>query len=341
MRKLNKIMCLIMCLILIFPMSVTANENEDNKDYEKIYVNLGGEPFGIKMYTDGVYILKTESFINKDGIECCPAEEAQLKSNDVIKKANNVDITTNDELKEIIENSKGEEINLVVDRNREIIDLSIKPQKSDDGSYKTGMWIKDSAAGLGTISFYSEKLGGFCGLGHGMCDAETNKLIPVTSGEADYARVTTVTKSTNGNVGSLNGYFTNEKIGEFTGNNDTGIYGKLTTNINNNLIEIAKKNDISRGNAKLYTTIEGEHPRYYDINIVMIKKGDKKINLVIKITDEELLNSTGGVVQGMSGSPIIQNGKLVGVLTHVVVNNVDYGYGIFAQTMYEELEKAS
>ncbi len=329
---------IMMCLLLIIPISVTASE-EDTKT-EDIYVNLGGEAFGIKMFADGVYILKTEAFKNSMDTICCPAEEAGLKCNDVIKEANNITITSNEKLKNAIEGSQGKEIHLKVERNKEILSLDIKPQLSCDGSYKTGMWIKDSAAGLGTISFYSSELGGFCGLGHGMCDSETEKLIPVTKGEADFANVTTITKSSNGNVGTLNGYFTNEKIGNFTINSESGIYGILSTDVQkDNKIQIAPKEDVSKGKAKIYTTINGDSPQYYDVNIVMVKKADDRINLIVKITDEKLLESTGGIVQGMSGSPIIQNGKLVGVLTHVVVNNVDYGYGIFAQTMYEQLKE--
>lgn len=340
MKKTKKYtIILIMCLLLILPMSVTANEEQTEK--ENIFVTIGGEPFGIKMFTDGVYILKTESFINLNGFTCCPAEDAGLKCNDIIKKADNIPITSNEDLKNVIEKSHGKEIPLSVERNNEILTMNIKPQLSKEDNYKTGMWIKDSAAGLGTISFYSEELGGYCGLGHGMCDSETNELIPVSTGEANFANVTTITKSSNGNVGTLNGYFTNDKIGNFIINSESGIYGRLTTEIHkDSKIQITPKEDVTKGSAKLYTTINGGTPQYYDISIIMIRKANEKVNLIVKITDDRLLNSTGGIVQGMSGSPIIQDGKLAGILTHVVVNNVDYGYAIFAETMYEQLREA-
>lgn len=338
MKKTKKsIIFILMVTLLILPTTVTA---EDTSNDEKIYVTLGGEPFGIKMYTDGIYVLKTEGFINESGNICCPAEEAGIKCNDVIKEANGIKINENSDLKKIIEESKGNEIKLKVTRGEEEIYIKLKPILSAEGFYKTGMWIKDSAAGLGTISFYSEELGGFCGLGHGMCDNETQELIPITNGEANFAYVTSVTKSSNGNVGTLNGYFTDKEIGTFSINNNIGIYGELSDNIDKNeQIQIASKEEVVRGNAQIYTTINGQTPRYYDVTIVLTNKINDSVNMIIKVTDEDLINETGGVVQGMSGSPIIQNDKLVGTLTHVLVNNVDYGYGIYAETMYEQLKE--
>ena len=338
MKSFKKSICLLLLsLLLISPTSVTAETNNFSED---IYVTIGGEPFGIKMYTDGVYILKTESFEGAQGNLCCPAEDAGIKSNDIIREINDCKITSNEELKTIINESKGNKLTFEIERNEEMVTLDITPMLSEDGTYKTGMWIKDSAAGLGTISFYSEQSGSFCGLGHGMIDDDTKELIPMTTGDANFANVSSVTKSTNGNVGTLNGYFLNEKIGNFNINTESGIYGKLTTeNLKDEKILLGNKDEVKRGAAKIYTTIEGQTPDYYDVEIIMIKRYDDKINLIIKITDERLLNITGGIVQGMSGSPIIQNDMLIGVLTHVVVNNVNYGYGIFAETMYEKMNE--
>lgn len=337
MRKIKKTICLVLlAAMLIMPTPVTAENNKS----EDIYVTLGGEPFGIKMYTNGVYILKTESFEDSNNSPCCPAEDAGIECNDIIKEVNDNIITSNDDLKEIIDESNGEELKIKIEREKEELTMSVVPRLSSDGSYRTGMWIKDSAAGLGTISFYCEESGSFCGLGHGMIDNDTKELIPMTKGEANFANVSSVTKSSNGNVGTLNGCFLTESIGTCSINTESGIYGKLKTEkIKDEKIIIGKKDEVKRGPAKIYTTIEGQKPQYYDVEIIMIKKYDDKINMIIKIIDERLTDKTGGVVQGMSGSPIIQDDKLVGVLTHVVVNNVDYGYGIFAETMHEKMKE--
>ncbi|MBQ2943312.1 MAG: PDZ domain-containing protein [Ruminococcus sp.] len=299
-------------------------------------VILGGTPFGIKMFSQGVMVIDTET-VNNGSTIINPAEKAGIKPNDIILSAMGKNIKTNEQLSEIIENSQGNSIELAIKRNDKNIKVIVKPVKNSEGIYKAGMWVKDSAAGIGTVTFYSDELNGFCGLGHGICESSTGMLIPLDYGTVDKAYIADVTKSYDGKVGSLNGYFTNEEIGTATLNINEGIYGITDYNIGQS-IEIAEADEIKTGKASIYTTINGNAPEYYDAEIVKINRNSAKPDMIIKITDEELISVTGGIVQGMSGSPIVQNGKLVGAITHVIIDDVDCGYGIFAQRMMEELE---
>lgn len=325
---------LIILLILLFT-TLTPTGIYAAKESESIKVIPGGEPFGIKLFSEGVMVTKIEGF-NKNGDLLSPAETAGIKINDIIICADDKKISTNADFKEIVESSEGKEIKLKIKRGDKELTTIIKPMENEDGVYKIGMWIKDSAAGLGTITFYREDNMSFCGLGHGICEAQTGNIMPLSYGDIESAYITSVTTSKNGNVGTLNGYFTGELIGEATNNNETGVYGRLVSNtLNKKEMEIAGIEEITKGKAYILTTVNGNEAESYEVEITKIKKNDSLINMVIEITDEELLSVTGGIVQGMSGSPIIQNGKIVGALTHVLVDDVTKGYAIFAKTMYE------
>lgn len=334
MKKSSKFTAyLIIIISLLIPVNAYASKNED------IYVALGGEPFGIKMFSDGLIVVKIESFETEKG-SCCPAEDAGINVNDIIYSANNILLKSSTNLKEIIATSNGEKINLKIKRDEKYLNIELTPQMSTDGDYKAGLWVKDSAAGIGTITFYNDKYTSFCGLGHGICDTETGALIPISYGEVDEASISSVTKSSCGNVGTLNGYFTDNVIGDAVENNQTGIYGiSKSTNYQKNIIPLAKPEEVVKGKAYIYTTTQGSKAEKYEIEITKIDMNDETVNMIIKITDERLLDITGGIVQGMSGSPIVQNDKLVGAVTHVLVDDVAYGYGIFAQTMYEVMEE--
>ena len=332
--KLFIIICLASALVCM-PKVSAANKAKP------MIVIAGGEAFGIKLFSEGVIVTKTESFIC-EGKSVCPAEYAGIKVNDIIIGADNISINTNKDFKNIIENSEGKSIEIKLRRNDKEIITNLIPLKNENDKYKAGMWIKDSAAGLGTITFYSEELNSFCGLGHGICETDTGKLIPLSFGDVEYANVTSVTMSKNGNVGTLNGYFTDNDIGTAKLNNENGIYGTLKNPVNKTeYIEIADSDETEKGSAYILTTLSGETPKKYDVKIKKIKKHNDQYNLVFEITDEELICICGGIVQGMSGSPIIQNGKIVGAVTHVFVDDVTTGYGIFAEKMYDEMLNVS
>lgn len=329
--KKRKVFSIYLALIIIFSSVYTtqiyAAENEK--------VILGGTPFGIKMFSQGLMVIKTEAVKTTEG-RTCPAEKSGIKVNDIIVSANEKEIKSNEELAKIIENSEGKNVRIELKRNEQLIKTIIAPVKNDEGIYKAGLWVKDSAAGIGTVTFFTKESNGFCALGHGICESNTGMLIPLAYGEVENAYIASVTKSSDGKVGALNGYFTNGTIGTATLNSNEGIYG-TSDYCSGTEIEIADCKDIEVGKAKIYTTVFGEQPEYYDAEIVRIGRNSQHADMIIKITDKELLERTGGIVQGMSGSPVIQNGKLAGAVTHVIIDDVDCGYAIFAQRMFEVL----
>jgi len=212
-----------------------------------------------------------------------------------------------------------------------------------------GIRVRDSSAGIGTSTFYSPSLNISCGLGHGICDVDTGEILTINSGEAVPANIVSINKSSAGSPGELKGQFLEGSFGKIIANNETGIYFSDKYEDLNNLKKLAVKQDIKVGDAKIYTCVDGVTPKYYNCKIEKINYNNNITkNMVIKITDKELLDKTGGIVQGMSGSPIIQNNMLVGAITHVFVNDPTKGYGIFAENMLlsaknsrTDLEKAS
>ena len=207
-----------------------------------------------------------------------------------------------------------------------------------DGLYKGGLWVRDSTAGIGTLTFYEPESGRFGGLGHGICDVDTNELMPLGSGEILPVAISGIVPGQRGAAGELQGYFSSDAaIGEMSANTETGVYGTLYQSPQQGeTLPIAMKQQVHAGKAQILATIDGQGPQYYDIEIESVNYDENKItkNLVIKVTDSHLLERTGGIVQGLSGSPIIQDNRLAGAVTHVLVNNPQKGYGIFAETMW-------
>ena len=306
-------------------------------------VEICGTPFGIKIYTEGVMIIGISEVYSKNGF-VSPAKNCGLKKGDVLKKVNNKEIYTNEELEKIIENSEGNEISLIVQRCGDIFETLLKPVKSyDEGKYRAGIWVRDSSAGIGTLTFRNPKTKFFAGLGHGICDVDTGNIIPLFRGEIVNASIFEIKKGSAGVPGELHGNFVDLKSkGEIFSNTESGIYGRyFEESKNENLFSVAMKQNVKTGPAKLFTTVDGNVPKYYDINIDSINYNVNlpTKNIKISVKDAELLKKTGGIVQGMSGSPIIQNDMLVGAITHVFINNPAKGYGIFAETMLTNSNK--
>lgn len=331
MKKIPKLLSVAMTFVILSTTTIiSVNANDDKK-----YVTLGGEAFGVKLYSDGVMIINLESYFNGEKY-VCPAKESGLQEKDIIKSIDNKEIKSNEELQSIITSCDGQKLEIDFERDGKLINTTIEPSKNTVGMYLIGAWVRDSCAGLGTITYYDEDNGYFAALGHGICDTDTNSLIPVESGEIVKAEIIGVTKSTSGKAGSLDGYFTENKLGTLAKNTQLGIFGKISDNIpKQDKIELGNNNDIKIGDAKILATVNGNPPEYYDIKITRLCNFSKNSNenFVIKITDKKLIQSCGGIVQGMSGSPIIQNNKLVGAVTHVFVNQPDEGYGVVIQNM--------
>ncbi len=304
-------------LLLLCP-TVTAHAETDRRS-----VILGGTPFGLTMYTGGVIV------VNVDESYDSPALTAGVRSNDVITKANGKDVTSNEQLRQLIESSQGADIELSLMRGKSPISLSITPEQDDDGNYTAGMWVRDSTAGLGTVTYYDPATRSFGALGHGICDRDTGMLLPLGRGRIMKAEISSVSKAQKGVAGGLNGYMGDEVIGEMTLNNDYGVYGRYEADPPGDEIECALDSDIRTGEATVYTTTDGTGVHGYTVNIESIRLSDNSgQNMVLRVTDEEFLDATGGIVQGMSGSPIVQDGRLIGAVTHVFINSPEKGYGI-------------
>ena len=234
----------------------------------------------------------------------------------------------------------GESYKIKVKRDGRYKTFVLTPVYSErEGCYKAGMWVRDSTAGIGTITFYNKNEGTFASLGHQINDVDTMEIMPLLEGEAVSATVTRVQKATAKSTGSLCCEFNDEVIGVLLDNNENGLYGAYAR-IDDyaRAYTVAPKQEVKRGAAKIISTVDSGKPQSFDIEITHIRyrNNSSQKDIVFKVTDKELLKLTGGIVQGMSGSPIIQNGKLVGAVTHVIVSNPEKGYGIFAETMVEE-----
>lgn len=310
---------------------------------EDVYVMPGGHPFGIKLFTKGVIIVGISDIKTDNGF-CNPAKQAGLQKGDIILSVNSKEISSNEELIKIVEQSNGDDLNAEVVRNGIKYETTIKPVKGDlSGNYKVGMWVRDSSAGIGTITFWDKKTQIFGGLGHGICDIDTGELLPLSHGDIVKANINGISKGTRGNPGELKGYFIeSQPVGKLTNNTYSGVYGKLDgIDFEKEPVPVAMKQQVKTGKAQILTTIIGNTPEYYDIDIIRINYNEESPskNMIIKITDHKLLNQTGGIIQGMSGSPIIQNGMLVGAITHVFVNDPQKGYAIFAENMIYMLQE--
>jgi len=326
---------------------VSLQANKANTDEIMLYP--GGVPFGIRFYTKGVMVIDISEVIGEQG-KSAPAAAAGLMANDVIQKVNDTEIHSVEQVTDFVKNSDGKPIELVVVRGESKLNLSLTPAKSlPNGEYRAGMWIKDSAAGIGTMTFFDPRDNSFGGLGHGICDPDSGDLLPLNKGIVTDVKISGITKGEKGTPGVIRGYIASNDRGRLTGNFETGVYGfvdEQPKNLPEGPLPIAKSNEIEEGAAYIWTTLDNSIPRKYEINIVKANAGNGMVkNFVIQVTDPALLEQTGGIVQGMSGSPIIQNGKIIGAVTHVLLNDPTSGYGIYIENMLakipQELENAA
>lgn len=304
---------------------------------EKVY--LGGFPIGLKLYADGALVVATESVDTPNG-NISPAEKAGLRVGDIIKKVNNTEVKQNSDVSNTIEKSNGESIIFVIERDGTEETISFKSEYSvSEKKYKAGIWIRDSSAGIGMVTFVTQT-GEFASLGHAVCDIDTGETLPIASGECTDVVLTGFIKGQTGQAGELCGYLENVSTGIIFNNCNIGVYGKFNNIPNQNSIySLAEYEEVTLGEAEVVTTIENNEIKTYKINIEKINYSAKNgRDFVIEVTDEELINKTGGIIQGMSGSPIIQNGKIIGAVTHVFLDDSKSGFGIYVGRMYECLK---
>ena len=312
---------------------------------EKKYVVPCGNLFGIKFYTKGVVVIKCSDIILNNKTEN-PGSSGGLLPGDTITRINNNEVLCCNDIKEAVANCAGNIIEVTYERQGKEFNTQLTPiSTGSNGDFHLGLWIRDSCAGLGTMTFYEPNSKCFASLGHGICDAETGKVLPLDSAYITEAKIASITKGSQAVTGSINGYFAggDKTLGLALRNCETGLYGTLTeTPCQAAPIEIANIQEIKKGPAQILCTLDNGKPQYYNIEITRIDydANNRTKNLQIIATDERLLEKTGGIVQGMSGSPILQNGKLIGAVTHVLITNSAKGYGVFAQKMFDDMEKS-
>ncbi|MGN0395742.1 MAG: SpoIVB peptidase [Coprococcus sp.] len=336
-------------IIFLFVFYLSYKENNTKLQYDNakfVFEDMtdkkvipSGEPMGIYMKTDGVMVVDTGDIVNEEGQVVCPSQH-NLQAGDYITEINGRTVNNKNELISCIESSGGLELNITYVRNEEKRQINITPVMSDTGKYKLGLWVKDDIAGIGTVTFIYEN--SFMALGHSVSDNDTGQMIRCATGGMYTTDITKINKSYNSMPGQLQGsiVYTRDLIGIINKNTENGIIGNLDKDyVNehynvNDALYIAKGNDVETGKAYIYSRLTGELVKY-EINIEKVNYNANNKNIEFEVTDQELINLTGGVVQGMSGSPIIQNDKIIGAVTHVFVDNPRKGYGVFVENMLE------
>lgn len=307
----------------------------------------GGEPIGIYVKTNGVMVLGTSTITSIDGMSYEPAVN-KVKAGDYITEVNHTIIHDKNELIDYIQNSEGKSVILTIRRDLEMMDVSITPIETAIGEYKIGTWIRDDTQGIGTLTFVT-KDHQFGALGHGITDIDTSLLLEVNDGEVYSAEIMSIVKGKNGCPGELIGLINQSdkcKVGTIEKNTNQGIFGDVSDQSScvstKDTLPIGLKQDINLGFAEIRCNVNGSIEDY-SIEIEKIDRSNSHLSkgLVIKITDERLLAMTGGIVQGMSGSPIIQDGKIVGAVTHVFIQDSTKGYGTFIENMIRNLDFAT
>lgn len=303
-----------------------------------------GKAIGMKMYTEGVLVVGMSEIEGKK-----PYENSGIETGDKIIEVNNQEINNTDELIACVNSSKGEtvEIKYISDTEEKV--ANIEPVKTANNEYKLGLWVRDAAAGVGTLTFYEPSTGNFGALGHGINDVDTYELIDIANGELVTTNIVDIVKGQNGTPGEIRGTIDNGiTVGAIAKNTSFGVYGQIS-NINrlnidsSKAMEVANRNEIKTGKAEIICELENGTTKTYEIEIqkIFLENNENNKSMLIKITDEELFEKTGGIIQGMSGAPIIQNGKFIGAVTHVLVNDCKMGYAVFGDLMIKQMREVS
>lgn len=303
-----------------------------------------GNAIGMKLYTKGVLVVGMSQIETDKNEKKKPYENSGIEQGDTILEINNNIVGNTEDLIKEVENSKGNTINIKYLRDDKTMQTDITPVKSKN-TYKIGLWVRDAAAGVGTLTFYEPSTNLFMALGHGISDIDTEEIVNIANGELVTANIVSITKGRKGYPGEIRGTIDEGKtIGTIYKNTNFGVYGMVK---NKNYLEadltqemeVAPRNEIKEGKAQIICQLENSAKKKYDIEIekVYINNNQNNKSMLIKITDKELLEKTGGIIQGMSGAPIIQEGKFVGAVTNVLVNDPTQGYGVFADIMIKEM----
>ncbi len=347
--KISKKIILILTIVLFINYTLVLSYSS-RKYYQNVSsnterkINPIGRTIGLKLYTDGVLVVGMSEVDGIDGVKYKPYENSGIKEGDMLKSINGKPISNTEELVDIINESKGESISIRYQRESEEIYTTITPVKVSDDVYMIGLWVRDAAAGIGTLTYVEEATSSFAALGHGINDIDTNKLLNISNGELVTSQIVSIIKGEKGKAGEIRGIIEGgESIGNIEVNSTIGVYGKVTNfNYINSVklpeVTVAQRNEIKEGKATIICQLTNEDKvEEYEIEIKKIYRINYKDNksMLIKITDEKLIEKTGGIIPGMSGTPIIQNGKFVGAITNVLLNDPTQGYAIFADMMMQ------
>lgn len=373
-KKISKRLAPLLCLILVFSVllspilspasaqvSAAFSEYDGDFDYaavmseprtevggaaavslteaqlKKIKLYPGGIPFGVKFMTEGILVV---GFCDVDlgTKKVNPSADAGLKTGDRIISVNGKELLSAEELTQTVENSGGKTLSIVYKRGDGSYTASLTPAFSQkEGCYKTGIYVKDNGAGIGTVTYIDPDTLSFGGLGHGICEGESGRLVPIQRGSVVDVTINGAVKGQCGVPGEVKGSFRSGKTGTLLKNTACGVYGvyaKLPSALPSEPLSLCTRSELCEGKAYIYCTLDSSGPQKYEIEISKIDRSATEGKcFTVKVTDPALLEKTGGIVQGMSGSPIIQNGKLVGAVTHVLINDPTTGYGIFIENM--------
>ena len=330
----SRAVCLLVCALLfsVWPGRwVAASETR--------MLVPSGRTIGIKLFSDGVLVIGLAEVETAGGMSA-PGAECGLKVGDVIEEANGTEVESSEQFSALLQ--CGGPVELEVSRGGEDLTLSAHPVLDEDGMWRLGAWIRDSMAGIGTVTYYDPESGAFGALGHGVTDSDTGLLMPLGDGAVMASSVKAVKKGSAGEPGQLRGEFDlTRDIGTLCANTDRGVFGNLGTDSMfsfGKAIPVASAEEVKTGRAVILSNVQGDRVEEYEIEILRVLDREGAQNLLLRVMDEKLIAETGGIVQGMSGSPIIQNGKLVGAVTHVLVNDPSRGYGLLIENMLEAME---
>lgn len=298
----------------------------------------------MKLYTKGVLVVGMAQIDVGNNEKKKPYENSGIEQGDIILEVNNSQIKNTQDLIDEVNNSEGKPLTIKYSKNEQTLNTSITPIKMNN-EYKIGLWVRDATAGVGTLTFYEPSTNLFMSLGHGITDIDTEKIVDIATGELITANIVSINKGRKGIPGEIRGTIdTGNTIGKIYKNTNFGVYGLVTNknylNMNTNEeIEVASREEIKEGKAEIICQLDNNTKRKYNIEIERVYRNNNQDNksMLIKITDLELLEKTGGIIQGMSGAPIIQNGKFIGAVTNVLVNDPTQGYGVFADMMIKQM----
>lgn len=303
-----------------------------------------GEIVGIKLFTSGVMVVGTSAIEGIDGKTYKPFEGTEIEEGNSIIAINDIIVNSTDELTEEINKYNGEKVKITYYDENEKKECEITPIMDKYNRYKIGLWVRDSAGGVGTVTFYSELTKSFAALGHAITDVDTGNIIKTSSGEIDDVNIVSIIKGAKEDPGKIQGRIKHDRIiGSIYKNTQYGIYGVIKEPLNLKIeyskrMNVASREEIQLGEASILSNIDGDFKEYkIEIQRTYLNNNYDNKSMLIKVIDEELINKTGGIIQGMSGSPVIQNGKFCGAITHVFVSSPDKGYAVFADMMIKEM----